>query len=259
MIDTHSHMFDGAFDDDRAEALQRARDAGVTRILCPAIDSGSHEGMIAMCRANPGLCLPMMGLHPTSVNDNPDWERELDIVEQYLADPPVDRFYAIGEVGLDLHWSRGFLAEQTAAFERQIGLALRYDLPLAIHTREAWPEMITVLEKHTGRGLRGVLHAFSGSIDDYRRVRSVGDFAVGVGGSVTYKKSRWPELLPLIDPAHILLETDAPWLTPSPHRGQRNESSYLTFILSSASSILGLAPSALDEVTSANASRIFGL
>ncbi len=185
--------------------------------------------MIAMCRANPGLCLPMMGLHPTSVNDNPDWERELDIVEQYLADPPVDRFYAIGEVGLDLHWSRGFLAEQTAAFERQIGLALRYDLPLAIHTREAWPEMITVLEKHTGRGLRGVLHAFSGSIDDYRRVRSVGDFAVGVGGSVTYKKSRWPELLPLIDPAHILLETDAPWLTPSPHRGQRNESSYLTF------------------------------
>ncbi len=259
MIDTHSHMFDAAFDEDRAEALQRASDAGVEHILCPAIDSDSHEAMLAMCRANPDLCLPMMGLHPTSVNDNPNWERELEIVGEYLAAPPAEKFCAIGEVGLDLHWSRDFLAQQTAAFERQIDLALRYDLPLAIHTREAWGEMIAILEKYTGRGLRGVLHAFSGTLDDYRRLRLVGDFAVGVGGSVTYKKSRWPELLPQIDPAHIVLETDAPWLTPEPFRGRRNESSYLTYILDAAAAILSVPPAELDAVTTGNARRIFRL
>lgn len=257
MIDTHSHMFDGTFDEDRAEALQRARDAGVGAILCPAIDSGSHGAMLDMCRSNRGFCLPMMGLHPTSVNDNPDWERELVIVERYLADPPVERFYAIGEVGLDLHWSRDFLAEQTAAFERQIELALRYGLPLAIHTREAWDEMTATLEKYTGRGLKGVLHAFSGSLDDYRRVRAVGDFAVGVGGSVTYKKSRWREMFHEIDPTHIVLETDAPWLTVEPFRGRRNESSYLAYILGAAAAILGITPDELDRTTTENAYRIF--
>lgn len=257
MTDTHSHMFDGAFDDDRAEALQRAVDVGVTRILCPAIDSESHDAMISMCRAWPQLCLPMMGLHPTSVNDNPDWRRELEIVEEYLADPPDERFYAIGEVGLDLHWSRDFLDRQIEVFERQIELALRYDLPLAIHIREAWAEMLAMLEKYRGRGLRGVLHAFSGNLEDYRRVRAVGDFVVGVGGSVTYKKSRWREMLPAIDPAHMVLETDAPWLTPEPFRGRRNESSYLTYIRDAAAAILGVTPAELDRLTTDNAERIF--
>lgn len=283
MIDTHSHMFDEAFDGDRSEALQRALDAGVERILCPAIDSGSHDAMLGMCRAYPELCLPMMGLHPTSVNrccereqrplasyaeprrgapqanDNPDRERELEIVEEYLASPPVKRFYAIGEVGLDLHWSRYFLTEQTAAFERQIALALKYDLPLAIHTREAWVEMMATLEKYTGSGLRGVMHAFSGTLDDYRRLREVGDFVVGVGGSVTYKKSRWREMLPDIDPAHIVLETDAPWLTPEPFRGRRNESSYLVYIRDAAAAIIGVTPAKLDRITTDNAERIFML
>jgi TatD DNase family protein len=257
MIDTHSHMFDEAFDADRPEALQRAVDAGVERIMCPAIDSASHEAMLAMCRAYPTLCLPTMGLHPTSVNDNPDWERELAIVEQYLAEPPVERFYAIGEVGLDLHWSRDWLAEQTAVFERQIELSLQYDLPLVIHTREAWREMLSVLEKYTGAGLSGVMHAFSGTLEDYGRVREVGDFVLGVGGSVTYKKSAWKELLPQIDPAHIVLETDAPWLTPVPFRGQRNESSYLVYIRDAVAAILGLTPERVDEITTTNAHRIF--
>jgi TatD DNase family protein len=251
-------MFDEAFGDDRDEALRRAVEAGVERILCPAIDSESHGAMLAMCAAHPGLCIPMMGLHPTSVNDNPDWERELEIVERHLASPPPGGFVAIGEVGLDLHWSRDFLAEQTAAFERQIDLALRYDLPLAIHTREAWAEMVATLERYTGRGLRGVMHAFSGSLDDYRRLRAVGDFAVGVGGSVTYKKSRWREMLPAIDPAHILLETDAPWLTPEPFRGRRNESSYLAYIRDAAAAILGISSDEIDGITTQNAKRIFG-
>ncbi len=257
MIDTHSHLFDEAFDGDRAEALRRAEDAGVERILCPAIDSASHPAMLSMCRTHPALCLPMMGLHPTSVNDNPDWRRELALVEKYLASPPVERFYAIGEVGLDLHWSRDFLARQIEVFERQIALALQYGLPLAIHTREAWSEMTAILEKYAGRGLRGVMHAFSGTLDDYRRLRAAGDFALGVGGSVTYKKSRWREMLPEIDPAHIVLETDAPWLAPEPFRGRRNESSYLVYIRDAAADILGISPDGIDRITTANARRIF--
>ncbi len=256
MIDTHSHMFDGAFDGDREAALARAVEAGVTRILCPAIDSASHGAMLAMCRASEGLCLPMMGLHPTSVNDNPLWENELTIVEEYLA---TGGFCAVGEVGLDLHWSRDFLPQQTAAFERQIELALQYDLPLAIHTREAWAEMVAVLEKYAGRGLRGVMHAFSGSADDYRRVRAAGDFVLGVGGSATYKKSRWRELLPHVDPAHIVLETDAPWLTPEPFRGRRNESAYLTYIRDAVAAILGLTPGEVERITTENARRVFNL
>jgi TatD DNase family protein len=259
MIDTHSHMFDGAFDGDRDEALQRALDAGVERILCPAIDSDSHEAMLAMCRFHPDLCRPMMGLHPTSVNDNPDWEKELTIVERHLASPPAGGFCAIGEVGLDLYWSRDYLAEQTTAFQRQIELALKYNLPLAIHTREAWNEMIAALKPYAGRGGRGVMHAFSGSVEIYRELQTIGDFAVGVGGSVTYKKSRWREMLPVIDPAHILLETDAPWLTPEPFRGRRNESSCLKYILDAAAGILGISPAALDGITTANARRIFNL
>ena len=257
MIDTHSHIFDEAFDGDRDEALERAVEAGVTRILCPAIDSESHSAMLAMCRAHPALCLPMMGLHPTSINDNPDWRRELEIVEEYLASPPVERFYAIGEVGLDLYWSRDFLAEQIEAFERQVELALCLGLPLAIHTREAWGEMVAILEKHTGRGLRGVMHAFSGTLDDYRRLRAVGDFVLGVGGSVTYKKSRWHEMLPGIDQAHIVLETDAPWITPEPFRGRRSESSYLVYVRDAAADILGISSADLDHITTANARRIF--
>jgi TatD DNase family protein len=250
-------MFDEAFDGDRDAALKRASDAGVETILCPAIDSESHEAMLAMCAARPDLCRPMMGLHPTSVNDNPQWEQELEIVARHLASPPAGGFCAIGEVGLDLHWSRDFLAEQTAAFERQIELALQYDLPLAIHTREAWGEMVAVLEKYSGRGMRGVLHAFSGTLEDYRRVRATGDFVVGVGGSVTYKKSRWREMLPAIEPAHMVLETDAPWLTPEPFRGRRNESAYLVYIRDAAAAILGIAPAELDRLTTSNARRIF--
>jgi TatD DNase family protein len=252
-------MSDSAFDDDREEALRRAQEAGVERILCPAVDSGNHAAMISLCRAHPRTCLPMMGLHPTSVNDNPDWEWEIEVIEKYLADPPVERFYAIGETGLDLHWSRDFLPQQIAAFERQIDLALRHDLPLVLHIREAWAEAKEVLRQYAGRGLRGVAHAFSGGLDDYRFLRSVGDFSLGMGGPVTYKKNLWRELLPLVDPAHIVLETDAPWLPPEPFRGRRNEPALLVHVRDAAAAILGLSPAEVDRVTTANARRIFNL
>lgn len=256
MIDTHCHPYVDDYADDLPDMLRRAQSAGVQRVLCPGIDSESHEKMLAVCRANPDFCIPMMGLHPTVVNDNPLWERELKIVEDYLV---KEKFCAIGEVGLDLHWSRDFLPQQIAAFERQIELSLRYNLPLAIHTRDAWPEMLAVLERYSGRGLRGVLHAFSGSVDEYLRARRFGDFALGLGGSVTYRNSLWLSVLPAVNLDHLVLETDAPWLPPTPHRGRRNEPAYLIYILEAAAKILGISPAELDRRTTENAIRIFDL
>lgn len=256
MIDTHCHPYVDAYADDRREMLRRAKNAGVQRILCPGIDSESHETMLALCRENPDLCIPMMGLHPTVVNDNPLWESELEIVERYL---DGGGFCAVGEVGLDLHWSRDSLANQIIAFERQIELALRHNLPLAIHTRDAWPEMLEVLSRFASRGLRGVLHAFSGTVDDYLRARQFGDFALGLGGAVTYRKNLWINVLPHIDLDHLVLETDAPWLPPTPHRGLRNEPAYLIYILEAAAKILEIPPAELDRRTTENAIRIFGL
>lgn len=187
LIDTHSHIYDSAFDEDRAEAIDAARASGVEVLLMPAIDSLSHEPMLDVARLYPDYCLPMIGLHPTSVNDNPDYERELSLVEEYLASPPM-RFYGIGEVGLDLYWEQRWEREQMDVLRRQIELSLHYDLPLAIHTRQAMPQMCEVLSEFAGRGMRGVMHAFSGTVEDYERIRGYGDFLFGIGGTVTYKK-----------------------------------------------------------------------
>ncbi len=258
MIDTHSHLYLEDYDADREQVIARAAEAGVTHVFCPAVSSASHPRLIELCSAYPDFCLPMMGVHPTEINDNTQWVNELDIVEEYLSRPPVRRFWAVGEIGLDLHWSRDFLAEQTAAFERQLSLALRFDLPVAIHSRDAWAETLDVLEKYTGTGLRGVMHAFSGGLDEYHRVRAVGDLVLGVGGPVTYRKNLWISLLPQLDPAHIVLETDAPWLSPTPLRGQRNEPAYLIYIRAAVAEILGLAPNEVDRITTENAQRVFG-
>ncbi len=293
------------YDADRAEVLARAREAGVTHVLCPAVGSATHGRLLELCdslsvrtenstscvstsvsapphpsfggaddlseessgrMAGPQL-LPMMGVHPTEINDNPNWRDEVDVVEKYLAEAsvgsPADshkrRFCAVGEVGLDLHWSRDFLAEQTAAFECQLDLALEHDLPVAIHSRDAWGETLAVLERYGGRGLRGVMHAFSGGWEEYRRIVSLGDFVFGVGGPVTYKKNLWPELLPRMSREHIVLETDAPWLAPVPMRGRRNEPAYLTYIRDAVAAILDVSPSEVDRLTTSNAVRVFSI
>jgi TatD DNase family protein len=259
LVDTHSHIYDSAFDPDRAETIARARKAGVAQMLLPATDSESHEVLLDTCREYPGVCLPMMGLHPTSVNDNPAWREELALVERYLAHPPVERFYAVGEIGLDLHWSRDFLAEQTEAFEHQIELALEYSLPVVIHTRDAWTQMRDTLAKYAGQGLRGVMHAFSGTLDDYRAILDCGDFAFGIGGPVTYKNSALARVVGEMDIERILLETDCPYLPPVPHRGGRNESGYLTLICEKIAEIKGLSPHETARITTENARRVFGL
>lgn len=260
LIDTHSHLYDGAFDDDREEALDRAVAAGVGKILLPAIDSQSHEALFALCRSHPQICYPMMGLHPTSVNDNPDYLRELELVEEYLRQPPqeIEKFYAIGEVGLDFYWSKDFAAQQTQVFERQIELALEHELPLVIHTRAAWAEMAEALTRYKDKGLKGVIHAFSGDYGDYLRIKECGEFMFGIGGVVTYKNSGLAELLKNIPLDDILLETDCPYLAPVPFRGKRNESSYLGYICSHVAAVYGLPVDEVARRTTENAKRMFG-
>lgn len=201
LIDTHSHLYEPEFDDDRPAAVARAREAGVERILLPAIDSAGHERLFDLVRAERGYCLPMMGLHPTSVNDNPRWREELALVERLLDAPPegVGPFVAVGEIGLDFYWDDRFAAEQTEAFAAQLRMAWRRGLPVAVHTRGAWEAMCGAVEAEAavarahGCELRGVFHAFSEESGTFRRLMATGDWYFGIGGVVTFRKNRLAE------------------------------------------------------------------
>lgn len=264
LIDTHSHLYAEEFDADRNEALSRAREAGVERLLLPAIDSESHERLFALASEAPDMCRLMMGLHPTSVNDNPRWREELALVEQYLENPPEGvRFCAVGEIGLDYYWSQDFVAEQREAFVAQCRMASRLGLPVAIHTRSAWADMCELLEQESaeamsrGEVLRGVLHAYSEDVDTYHRLLKCGDFLFGIGGVVTFKKSQLAAVVAEMDINHIILETDCPYLTPAPHRGKRNESAYVSHICEKVAELKGFSPQEVARITTANARRMF--
>ena len=261
LIDTHSHIYDEAFDDDRNEVVERARAEGVERIILPAIDGESNERLFDMCRACGDYVVPLMGLHPTSVNDNPRWREELAEVERLLANPPqgVNRFYGVGEIGLDLYWSRDWQAEQSEAFRAQLDMALKYDLPIVVHTRDAWAEMAEIVEEYRDRGLKGIFHAFSADVEMYERLRKCGDFLFGIGGVVTFKKSALAEVVKSMRLEDLVVETDAPYLTPAPHRGTRNESSYVCFVAQKIAELKGVNYEVVAEQTTANAKRIFGL
>ena len=259
LIDTHSHIYDEAFDNDRREVVERARAEGVERIVLPAIDGESNERLFDMCREYGDYVVPLMGLHPTSVNDNPRWREELAEVERLLAEPPqgIERFYGVGEIGLDLYWSRDWQAEQTEAFRVQVELALKHDLPIVVHTRDAWEEMAEIVEEYQGRGLRGIFHAFSADVEMYERLRKCGDFVFGIGGVVTFKKSSLAEVVKSMRLEDLVVETDAPYLTPTPHRGTRNESSYVRFVAEKIAELQGISYEVVAEQTTANAKRIF--
>lgn len=261
LIDTHSHIYDEAFDEDRKEVVERARAEGLERIVLPAIDGESNERLFEMCRACGDYVVPLMGLHPTSVNDNPRWREELAEVERLIANPPqgIERFYGVGEIGLDLYWSRDWQSEQEEAFRAQLDLALKYNLPIVVHTRDAWEEMATIVEEYAGRGLRGVFHAFSSDAAMYERLRKAGDFVFGIGGVVTFKKSALAEVVKSMRLEDLVVETDAPYLTPVPHRGTRNESSYVRFVAAKIAELKGEAYEVVAAQTTANAKRIFNL
>jgi TatD DNase family protein len=214
--------------------------------------------MFQLAQEHPDRCLAMAGLHPTSVNDNALWQNELDQVERLLKDAPT-KLWGVGEIGLDLYWSQEFYREQREVLHAQIELALQHDMPVVIHTRSAYCEMLDVISTYRGRGLRGVFHAFADSADTARKLERMGEFRFGIGGVVTFKNSGLDKVVSELPLELILLETDSPYLTPVPHRGKRNEPAYVEHVCRKISEIKGVSFDEVDSITTANAKHIFGI
>ncbi len=255
LVDSHSHLFLEEFADDLPQVMQRAREAGVTHIFMPNIDSATIEPLLSVCAAYKDFCYPMIGLHPTSVNG--DYERELDIVAGQLAS--ANRYVAIGEIGLDLYWDKTFLKEQLLVFEKQIEWALEYHLPIVIHAREAFDYIYKVLQPYKETELTGIFHSFTGTSEEAAKLLDFQRFMIGINGVVTFKKSQLPEVLKEIPLSRIVLETDSPYLTPVPNRGKRNESAYVKDTLAKVAEIYRKSPETVAEATSENALKVFGM
>lgn len=253
MIDTHAHIYAGEFDNDRAKAIQRAKDAAIINILMPAIDSSTHQNMLGLENQYPGTCISMMGLHPCSIKEN--YEQELSIAEDYLSQ---QKFIAVGEIGLDFYWDISFKDQQYAAFHRQVEWALQYDIPISIHSRNATDECIEVVRQHQQGRLKGVFHCFSGTPQQAKRVIGLG-FYLGIGGVLTFKNSGLDKVVKEVDLAHLVLETDAPYLAPVPFRGKRNECSYISYIAQKLADIKETPVDSIVAITTANAEKLFGL
>jgi TatD DNase family protein len=251
MIDTHSHIYGPEFDNDRAEVIQRARLAGVDKVLLPNINEESIARMFQVAEEYPGVCYPMMGLHPEDVKE--DWTQVLDRMEVLL-----DGMIAVGEVGLDFYWDTTFRKEQIEAFERQICWAVERNLPLVIHMRKAEQELLEVMERHKSDGLRGVFHCFGGSKETASRMLKHEGFVLGIGGVVTFKNSRLAETLRHVPLDRIVLETDAPYLAPVPYRGKRNEPSYVAHVARFLSDIYNVSEEEVNDVTNLAVKRVFG-
>lgn len=211
------------FAEDLPQVMERAKEAGVTHIFMPNIDSATIEPMLRVCSEYKEYCFPMIGLHPTSVNA--EYEKELEIVAEELSS--LNKYVAIGEIGMDLYWDKTFLKEQELALDRQIRWALEYDLPVVIHCREAFDCIYKVLKSYESTPLRGIFHSFTGTKEEAARIMEFSDFLIGINGVVTFKKSALPEVLKNIPLERLVLETDSPYLTPVPNRGKRNESAYV--------------------------------
>ena len=255
LVDSHSHLFLEEFADDLPQVMQRAREAGVTHIFMPNIDSTTIESLLSVCAAYKEFCFPMIGLHPTSVNKN--YKKELDIVAGQLASS--NGYVAIGEIGLDLYWDKTFLREQLLAFEKQVEWALEYHLPIVIHTREAFDYIYKVLQPYKETGLTGIFHSFTGTSEEAAKLLDFPGFMIGINGVVTFKKSQLPEVLKDVPLAHIVLETDSPYLTPVPNRGKRNESARLKDTLIKVAEIYRESPEVVADATSENALKVFGM
>ncbi|MEI7724812.1 MAG: TatD family hydrolase [Bacteroidota bacterium] len=253
--DSHTHLYAQEFSDDLDSVIQRAKAQKVSLLFLPAIDTEYHDKMLQVCRQYPGVCFPMMGLHPTSVKEN--YLDELRIVSEYLANPEYS-FFAIGEVGIDLYWDKTFEAEQRIAFNLQLDLAIKHHLPVVIHTRNSMDIALGMVEERHNPNLRGVFHCFSGNIEQAERAVGLG-FMLGIGGVVTYKNSGLQTVVEKTSLDHLLLETDAPWLPPVPHRGQRNEPSYIPLIAQKIADLKSVSLAEVAERTTENAFRLFGV
>lgn len=250
LIDTHCHLYLEDYKFDIEEVVNRAAISGVERFYLPAVDSTTTNAMLELEAKYPDKILSMIGLHPCSVKDN--YENELELVYGWLS---RRKFAAIGEIGLDFFWDKTFVKEQYEVFEKQIELAITYNLPIVIHTRNAMQETIDVVKKYKGQ-VKGIFHCFGGTLEEANQVIDLG-FYLGIGGVVTYKKSGLADVIKQIDLRHIVLETDAPYLTPVPFRGKRNESSYLSYIVEKIAEVKEITVEEVAEITTANALKIF--
>jgi TatD DNase family protein len=251
--DTHCHLYSNEFAVDIDDVIKRAVIEGADKFYLPAIDSTTHEQMITLEENYPGKCIAMMGLHPCSVKEN--YLEELHIVEDWLA---KKKFAAVGEIGLDFYWDKTFTEQQYDAFRKQIELSLQYKLPIVIHTRNAMPETISVVKEYASKGTNGIFHCFSGTYEEAVDIINMG-FYLGIGGVITYKNSGLAEVIEKIDAQYLVVETDAPYLTPVPFRGKRNESSYLKYIIEKLAQVKNMPAGEIASVTTANAQKIFGV
>ncbi len=257
-IDTHAHLYLEQYNDDRDQVITRAKQAGISRVVMPDIDSHTRDAMFSLATQHPDYLYTMVGVHPTCINDNPLWREEIEQVRAILKSGSAPQLRAVGEVGLDLYWSRDFLAEQSEALRMQLELAIEHDLPIAMHVRDAWAETLPILEEYRGQ-LRGAVHAYSGGVEEYSRLKELGDFKFGIGGVVTFKKASLADVVAAMQLKDIILETDAPYLSPTPHRGKRNEPAYVPLIAEKIAQIKGLTLDEIAEVTTQNAYDIFAL
>lgn len=251
ITDTHTHLYSDAFDDDRDQMMQRAFNEGVTRFFIPAIDSSYTKTMFELEKNYPDRVYLMTGLHPTSVKDN--YKEELAHIEKLLSKRP---FVAIGEIGIDLYWDTSTLNIQQVAFRHQIKLAKQYKLPIVIHCRESFDEIFDILEEEKGNDLHGIFHCFTGTIEQAKKAISY-NMKLGIGGVVTFKNGKIDQFLHQIDLKHIVLETDSPYLAPTPYRGKRNESSYIINVLEKLSDIYGMSKKEIADITTANSKDVF--
>ncbi len=253
VTDTHCHLYLEAFENDLNEVITRASEQGVSRFFIPAIDSGYTQAMLNLKHAYPDKVFLMAGLHPTHVKDN--YKEELEHVKTLLSS---GAYCAVGEIGIDLYWDKSFFRQQQEAFRTQIRWAKEYGLPIVIHCRESFDEIFEILEEEKGQDLRGIFHCFTGTLEQAHKAIGY-NMKLGIGGVVTFKNGKLDQFINQIDLAHIVLETDSPYLAPVPYRGKRNESSYLREILEKLATLYNKPKEEIARITTENSRTVFGI
>jgi TatD DNase family protein len=251
-IDTHSHLYSTEFDIDIVDVINRSKAIGINKIFLPNVDSESILPLKELILKDSDLFYPMMGLHPCSVKEN--FEEELEVIKKELFN---NKYYAVGEIGIDLFWDKTFLANQQRAFKEQINWAKDLKLPIVIHARDSFDEIFKIVDQEYDSNVRGIFHCFTGTADQAQKIIDYGTFKLGIGGVVTYKNSGLDKTLQAIGHQHLVLETDAPYLSPQPYRGKRNESAYIEIIAKKIAEILNVDVSEIAETTNRNAHEIF--
>ena len=252
MIDTHSHIYSEEFDADRDEVIKSAKEAGVTKIVLPNVDSDSLPRLLELEARYPDYCYAAVGLHPESVKR--DYEKELDIIREELE---RRKYLAVGEIGIDLYWDKTYQTEQIGAFQTQVEWAIEFNLPIIIHVRNSHNETIQALKPYSGKGLKGIFHCFGGTPEEAAEIFSLGDFKLGIGGVVTFKNSGLAASLMHIPLEKLVLETDSPYLTPAPFRGKRNESAYTVLVAEKLAQVYDMSVGEIDRITTENACSVF--